>query len=113
MFLYRIACRGAFSRCTGSGVDQDGGDGGIVTGASLFNILLAYSYFNSPGVRCCLLLRPALPGSLFAIVLQALEISFACPAARRLYLDFIYRLSRCNSMGAMNVSARELRRVLP
>ena len=78
---------------------------GIVTGASLFNILLAHSYFNSPGVRCCVLLRPALPRSLFAIVLQALEISFACPAARRRYLAFICRLSRCNSMGAMKVSA--------
>ena len=70
-----------FSRCAGSGVDQGGGDGGIVTGASLFSILLAHSYFNSPGVRCCVLLRPALPRSLFAIVLQALEINVACPAA--------------------------------
>ena len=102
VFLYGMACRGAFFE---ERRDQGGGDGGIVTGASLFNILLAHSYFNSPGVRCCVLLRPALPRSLFAIVLQALEISFACPAARRRYLAFICRLSRCNSMGAMNVSA--------
>ena len=68
-----------FSRCAGSGVDQGGGDGGIVTGASLFNILLVYSYFNFPGVMCCVLLRPALPRSLFAIVLQAFGNEFRLP----------------------------------
>ena len=38
-----------FSRCAGSGVDQGGGDGGIVTGASLFNILMAHLFQLSWG----------------------------------------------------------------
>ena len=53
-----------------SGPDQGRGGGGIAAGASLFSVLLAHSCFKSPRVGRCILLRPALPRSLFAIVLQ-------------------------------------------